>query len=809
MAGRQDDDWFRRPGRLLDEGGERLFTGKYVRMTPADYAKPSYQSSRPLSASGKTTIHFRHEIVHRPQTRRYTLPPNPSSRGGWGPVFPPRALSGTAHAGALERLRREAPGAELGKALPQQTKALGARYNRPQRHWEAPQSAIEEGRIPSTWLDDRAKKNWLRLRNGSGRGKAGAGAAHQAYIERHSSGEEERRREIESDDLGPISFGSIAPKAKARIEFWHTLEARERPGARLQFRIIAELPYWVTPADRRSIAEAFCQVFSSRGLPFHAVVHKPNVENGGDRRNFHIHIVYAARRVESSGDWTFSKKNRDVQDRNWIRDLRRHFVEAANVIIRRRRERGAAPPRGRGEYDARSNRAIGIRKQPGTHLGPRRTYLERAGVPTVHGVENANRERAWRELMRSAPSAEAARAGLSATSTERLLRQERNRCRAARRHDWARNEIGRIYRKSNVSVSNHSTWVGTGKARRILRRSRLLEIEAEAARRLPQLTVLPGEVLPKPWSADDLVTRRISAPPAASKPAPAVATTTKTKPASRPSILRRALQMLRLKSPAVTHVAPKDRNASDQEPSAPVAPPASKTIVEAAASAPRRSVVIAPPSPAPISPPQPPRLRSTPQLTPTQTVLTTRQVSMREGERATSEPARVPASAPALEGRIQAQTKRLPAPRPVAPAPSRMGAASQSPEHSLSPRPPQALAARPRPPTEASGVSPARAVPQQQRAPEAATWPAAAPRPSSTVARPSHVSITPATKAAPGGGGQSTPVERGGAPGTPPSGPAIASSPIPERRAEPAVPIKPVLPRPPLKQRRRDRDLGR
>ena len=73
----------------------------------------------------------------------------------------------------------------------------------------------------------------------------------------------------------------------------------------VQMRMILELPHDVTPLAREQILRNYCdQQFRDRGIPYHAVIHKP--AEGNDARNYHAHIV-----------WTHHRVARDPVTREW------------------------------------------------------------------------------------------------------------------------------------------------------------------------------------------------------------------------------------------------------------------------------------------------------------------------------------------------------------------------------------------------------------------------------------------------------------------------------------------------------------
>jgi hypothetical protein len=212
-----------------------------------------------------------------------------------------------------------------------------------------------------------------------------AGARNfQKYIERGTRDEGRLREEVEHDIRGAISLGNLGPTADARVGFWREVEARERrQDAVLQSRIIAELPHWICPADRREIVTRFVQFFESKGLGVWATVHLPNTKRGSDSRNIHLHLVYHDRPVET---WDpagvkppvfADRKNPDFSDREWPQILRETYADIVNEVVHIAARRDKRPPVRL--FHPGSNRSLGILVPPQIHLGPKPTALRRAG----------------------------------------------------------------------------------------------------------------------------------------------------------------------------------------------------------------------------------------------------------------------------------------------------------------------------------------------------------------------------------------------------------------------------------------------
>ena len=210
---------------------------------------------------------------------------------------------------------------------------------------------------------------------------------HQRYIER-SGGYSKRADEIEQDEKGPIIAGNIGLTPDVTKAFWEAAVAEEsRRDARVQDRLIGELPYWILPSDRREIIERFGRVFSERILPWFAAVHLP--DRHGDERNFHVHLVAGTRpfltkpgSTDDEAGWTFAPtKDRKTQGSEWVTFLRRQFADIVNSVCAAAARRDGVEVK-RIFFPGRAAE-IGLTHAPSAHLGPARSALIRRGQGTA------------------------------------------------------------------------------------------------------------------------------------------------------------------------------------------------------------------------------------------------------------------------------------------------------------------------------------------------------------------------------------------------------------------------------------------
>jgi len=209
-------------------------------------------------------------------------------------------------------------------------------------------------------------------------------------------------------EVGRESFGTLGENKADRKNFWRLVETSEGRTARVQNRIIAELPHEVSDRERRQISMKFCAKLAEYSLPFWATIHSPTKSN--DKRNFHLHIAYYDRPSSRRKDglWDFSileerikpnrsrvtvrpfkqNKSNEVRSRDWVKGLRSHFAEVNNEIL----EAGGHSKR----LDPRSYRESGIKKTPTEHLGFKSNAWEKFGLETTRGHRNSRKEYHWR-----------------------------------------------------------------------------------------------------------------------------------------------------------------------------------------------------------------------------------------------------------------------------------------------------------------------------------------------------------------------------------------------------------------------------
>ena len=208
----------------------------------------------------------------------------------------------------------------------------------------------------------------------------GSAAAAQGYVENPVK--------LANGENVVFSFGNIGDRFEDRFRFWTALEEAEaHPGARVQHRLIVELPHEATPENRFEIVKTFAAKFEADGVPYWAALHAPGKDN--DSRNFHAHIVYSerpAKRVIDEADgqrrWDFEvirvhvkasrnrverrplrqNKMREYTERGFIPAMRKRYSEIANSILARDDVKDALG--GPVRYDHRSYKDMGVDATP-------------------------------------------------------------------------------------------------------------------------------------------------------------------------------------------------------------------------------------------------------------------------------------------------------------------------------------------------------------------------------------------------------------------------------------------------------------
>ena len=389
-----DDELIRlRMGRYSGEEAEerRMWSSDSMRLAlpgPSALLGPSLGSALGLPALRSTRAQAMGQtpfaLIHRTVSKRQAGGSVARKDRVYFSLSPGQARDARLLAGAVER----PSGRLVGGAL---------RWQKSAKAWYAPRGSEAAARLGARYAIAPPP---LHAPPPTAR-PAGTASAHQRYIEREGAAEL----------VAGVAYsrGSIGDDLHERAAFWRAVEKRERADGLVQCRIIAELPHEISPEGRRDVADAFLTCFVERGLPAHAVIHRPDVErnprSGGDPRNVHLHLVYHDRpaRREGSGRWSFAaKKDREARGRAWLKTLRERYAACCNAVL----EREGSPRR----YFPGRYEELGIEKIPQAHLGPVLAAFERQGRPTRLGALNLICERDWERRALLDAAAQTARA---------------------------------------------------------------------------------------------------------------------------------------------------------------------------------------------------------------------------------------------------------------------------------------------------------------------------------------------------------------------------------------------------------------
>lgn len=250
--------------------------------------------------------------------------------------------------------------------------------------------------------------------------RPGLAADHALYILREQALED---GEIELEMLPLSNMGHDAEEIAA---CWKALEAMEegyRANAKVQYRVIWNLPHGLDGEQRREMVEDFCErTFGRLGLPWVAAVHKADAR--GDQRNFHAHICFSTRPCERTDDhqWSIAlEKVNGLTDEIGLKLMRALAAGHMNLACR---EAGLDV---RFTHQTYKERGIDAERQE--HVGPAAMAAHEAGDEVAVIDRNARRVEAA-ELA-------AGRDGTARmlAATDRLIAVEQRRVLAGRLMD--------------------------------------------------------------------------------------------------------------------------------------------------------------------------------------------------------------------------------------------------------------------------------------------------------------------------------------------------------------------------------------
>lgn len=379
-----------------------------------------------------------------------------------------------AHAAAERQIDREF-GASWGKVLrvsvkpaPRQAAVEPARQPKAALRAGTPTRAIRAYKAPLKDARGRIAL-YFRIRYVGLKSKSwrpGLAADHALYILREQALED---GEIALDVLPLSNMGHDAEEIAA---CWKVLEAMEegyRANAKVQYRIIWNLPHGLDGEQRREVVEDFCErTFGRLGLPWVAAVHKADAR--GDQRNFHAHICFSTRPCERTGDhqWSIAQeKVNGLTDEVGLKLMRALAAGHMNLVCR---EAGLDV---RFTHQTYKERGIDAERQE--HVGAAAMAAHEAGEEVAVIDRNARRVEAA-ELA-------AGRDGMARVlaATDRLIAVEQRRVTVGRLMDRLGDRVASARRiatlaRSLVTKTSHSgnITIAAGRAAGIAAKARAM-----------------------------------------------------------------------------------------------------------------------------------------------------------------------------------------------------------------------------------------------------------------------------------------------------------------------------------------------
>jgi hypothetical protein len=174
------------------------------------------------------------------------------------------------------------------------------------------------------------------------------------------------------------------------LRYWKAADEFERANARLFREVEFALPVDLDNEQRLELAKEFArqtaQTTDGQPLPYMYAIHDKKDDNP------HCHLLISERindNIERSPETWFvrhndkkpgetgAKKTRDLKPKNWLLSRREAWAVTANQWL--------AKAGINGKLDHRSNKARGIDRPPGKHVGPEAWSLEKKGIRTERG----------------------------------------------------------------------------------------------------------------------------------------------------------------------------------------------------------------------------------------------------------------------------------------------------------------------------------------------------------------------------------------------------------------------------------------
>lgn len=174
--------------------------------------------------------------------------------------------------------------------------------------------------------------------------------------------------------------------ARDRQALWNAAElAEKRKDARVAREYELALPHEMTRAQRVELVRGFAGELANRyGVAVDFAIHRPH--RSGDERNFHAHVLTTTREVGPTGlgakasiEWSDTDRAKKGLGpaKGEVKAIRARWEEFTNERLR---ELGIEA-----RIDHRSLADQGLDREPGRHLGPAVSGMERRGIETEVG----------------------------------------------------------------------------------------------------------------------------------------------------------------------------------------------------------------------------------------------------------------------------------------------------------------------------------------------------------------------------------------------------------------------------------------
>lgn len=210
-----------------------------------------------------------------------------------------------------------------------------------------------------------------------GRSATGAAAYRAAVriIDKRTGEIHDYRRKGGVEHKEIIFPHGVTPIDRGRL--WNNAEAAEkRKNSTVAREYEIALPDELNQGQRQALALEFARHLADRyGVAADVAIHAPG--RGGDHRNHHAHILTTTRQIAQGGE--LGAKTRSLDDRRSgeVEHIRAAWGHLVNAALERA---GHSSMVNHESYEKQ-----GIKQNPGIHLGPTVTAMERRGIPTDRG----------------------------------------------------------------------------------------------------------------------------------------------------------------------------------------------------------------------------------------------------------------------------------------------------------------------------------------------------------------------------------------------------------------------------------------